>query len=88
LTPRHFVNLDIWVNTSTEWGIGVVLGLQWAAWKLMPGWNSDWRDIGWAKSITLELAVLMLVDCGFKDCLITIWGDNTSVISAFNKGRL
>jgi len=56
-------------------------------WKLVPGWKFNGRDIGWAESIALELAVLMLVDHGFKDCLITIWGDNTGIIGKFNKGR-
>jgi len=66
------VDPDMWVDASTNWGIGVVIGTLWASWKLKKGWNSGGRDIGWAKSIALELAVLMLVDWGFKDCLITI----------------
>jgi len=44
-----------------SWDIGVVIGDQWAAWRLIPGWNTAGRDIGWAETIALELAILMLV---------------------------
>jgi len=77
----------MWVDTSTNWGIGVVIGNQWAALMLIPGWDLASRDIGWAESIALELAILILVDRGFTDCWITIWGNNTGVIGTFNKGR-
>ena len=45
------------------------------------------RDIGWAKAIALELAMLWLEQEGFTDMEILIWGDNTGVIGAFNRGR-
>jgi len=35
LFPRHLVNPDIWVDASTDWGIGVVIGYQWVTWKLV-----------------------------------------------------
>ena len=44
------------------WGIGMIIADHWAAWKLVTGWNSLSRDIGWAESIALELAVIMIVD--------------------------
>jgi len=84
--PNHYCR-GKWVDASTDWGIGMVIGSQWVAWKLVHGWKLDGRDIGWAESIALELAILMLVECGFKDCLITIQDDNTGVIGTFNKGR-
>ena len=62
LTPQCLVDPDIWVDTSTDWGIGMVIADHWAAWKLIADWNSHGRDIGWAESIALELAVLMIVD--------------------------
>ena len=36
--------------------------------------------------MALELAVLWLVTQDFADCEVAIKGDNTGVISAFNKG--
>ena len=87
LSPRPHVNPDLWVNASMGWGISMVMGIQWAAWKLIPGWKMGGRDINWAESVALELAVLLQVECGYSDCLITIQGDNTGVIGAFDKGR-
>jgi len=68
--------------------MGVVLGQQWAAWKLKPGWKSDGWDISWAESIALELAILLLIQVGHVDCNIVVHGDNTGVIGAFNEGHL
>jgi len=62
LKLRHPLDLDVWVDMSTAWGIGVVIAHQWAAWKLIPGWKADGRDIFWAESIALELAILILID--------------------------
>ena len=62
LTPQHTVDPNIWVDASTDWGIGIIIADHWAAWKLVAGWNSLGRDIGWAELIALELAVIMIVD--------------------------
>jgi len=35
------VNLDIWVDVSTSWGIGLIIGPCWAAGKLLSGWKSN-----------------------------------------------
>ena len=43
--------------------------------------------IGWAESMALKLVVFWLVEQNFSDCNITIWGVNTGVIGAFNKGH-
>src|SRR5882724_13270425 len=53
----------------------------------MLGWKTEGRDIGWAESIALELAVLLLVNINFRDCSIIIHSDNTGVIGAYDKGR-
>ncbi|KZP01988.1 hypothetical protein FIBSPDRAFT_771393, partial [Athelia psychrophila] len=77
----------IWVDASTNWGIGIIVNGHWAAWKLLPGWKSDGRDIGWAESIAVELAVAWVVQQGLTDVEIIIHGDNTGVIDAYKKGR-
>jgi len=55
------VDPDVWIDASTKWGIGVVIGQEWAAWKLVIRWNKDGRDIGWAECIALELAVFIII---------------------------
>jgi len=84
--PCAVIDPHIWVDASTNWGIGVITGQLWAAWMLKPGWKADGQDIGWAKSIMLELAVIWLVQDGYMDCNITIHSDNTGMIGAFDKG--
>jgi len=66
-------------------GLVIVYGDLWYAWSLLPGWKADSRDIGWAESIALELAIL--VDEGYHNCSIIIRGNNTGVIGAYDKGR-
>src|SRR5882724_12041923 len=86
LKPHKHIDPDIWVDASTTWGIGIVIGDRWAAWQLSVSWKKDNRDIGWAEAIALELAVLWIIQQGYSDCEIKVRGDNTSVIGAFNKG--
>ena len=76
----------MWVDASLTWGIGLIVAKRWAAWHLLTGWDGEDRDIGWAESVALEIAILWLVRQGLSDCKVTIRGDNTGVIGAFNKG--
>jgi len=34
-------DLDIWVDASTSWGIGLYVGGHWATWELVSGWAED-----------------------------------------------
>src|SRR5882724_2158286 len=87
LKPCLSLDPDLWVDASTSWGISIIHGDKWSAWTLVPGWKSEGRDIGWAESIALELAVLLLVNLNFRNCSIVIRGDNTGVIGTYDKGR-
>ena len=87
LTTRRTCDPDIWVDASTDWGIGIVVGGRWVAWKLCLGWKAEGRDIGWAEAIALELAVLWLEQENYTDAKILIQGDNTGVIGTFIRGR-
>ena len=69
------------------WGIGLMVGDRWVAWSLCKGWKAAGWDIGWAESIALELAILWIISQDFSDSEIIIHSNNTSVVSAFNKGH-
>ena len=88
LTPLAHLDPDIWVDASSSWGIGLVVGLLWAAWRLLPGWHNGDCDIGWAEEIALELAVHWLCSKGYHDADVIIHSDNSGVIGTFWKGRL
>lgn len=56
------VDLGIWVDASTEWGVGIVWedGTRWDALKLKKNWRGPFRDIGWLQAIAVEFAVRIL----------------------------
>ena len=87
LSPHQDLDLDIWVDTLMDWGIGLVVAESWAAWRLTPGWKAEGRDIGWAEAIALELAVLWVTSSDILDVHVIVCSDNTGIIGAFNKGR-
>ncbi|KAE8220475.1 hypothetical protein CF319_g6006 [Tilletia indica] len=85
--PGPTFNVPIYVDASTEWGIGIVVGDAWAAWKLLPGWEADSRGILWAEAVALELGVLAALSIGAKGHTILVRGDNQGVIGSFRRGR-
>ncbi|PPQ93032.1 hypothetical protein CVT25_006206 [Psilocybe cyanescens] len=61
LIPRGpAVNLGIFLDASTSWGIGVVIGGKWAAFKLAPNWKIPGRDICWLETLAVEFAVYLI----------------------------
>jgi hypothetical protein len=88
LSPRKPTrNYNIWVDASTEWGIGLLWGTHWAAWRLCDGWKGPGRDIGWLEGIAVELAILATRAMGVRDADILIRSNNEGVIGAFSKGQ-
>ena len=75
LLPRVFHDPDIWVDAS-EWGIGLMVGNLWAAWRLIPGWRKDGRDMGWAEGLAVEVITLWIVfDSGIaNDAIVKVRG--------------
>jgi hypothetical protein len=87
LLIRSTIDLQVWVDASTDFGIGILIDGRWAAWKLLPGWKSEGRDIGWAESLAVELACMVLCQRDLLDANVVIHGDNTAVIDAYKQGR-
>lgn len=89
LCPRSLVphglpqDINLWVDASTDWGIGMVLSERWNLWTLCPGWKGQGRDIGWLEALTVELAVRSLFEARWKDAAVIIHSDNQGVIGAF-----
>jgi hypothetical protein len=78
---------QVFVDASTSWGIGFILDGKWLAWKLLPGWQSEGRDIGWAEMVAVELAIRVLICAGFRDCHVMLRSDNQGVVGALAGGR-
>ena len=48
LKPPPISSTEFWVDASLSWGIGIILGDEWDAWKLKKGWDTHGHHIGWA----------------------------------------
>ncbi|TFY74472.1 hypothetical protein EWM64_g9540 [Hericium alpestre] len=92
--PVDVLEVNAFSDASSGFGIGIVLGNRWRAWRLIPGWNknSEQRDIGWAEAIGFELLVLAVLSLHksrrpeeafhFK-----VYGDNRGIVEGWWNGR-
>jgi hypothetical protein len=88
LHPRGpLQDLGLYVDASTSWGIGIVIGDHWASFRLSPTWKIHGRDICWLETIALELLVYFLESMGLREVHLLIHSDNQGTIGAIGKGR-
>ncbi|KAF7324545.1 hypothetical protein MKEN_00495700 [Mycena kentingensis (nom. inval.)] len=88
LKPRGaVVDLRLYVDASTNWGIGTYWDGKWDAFRTKPGWKSKLRHITWLEAVALELMVYTIAAAGLKDVFLRVYSDNQGVIGAFAKGR-
>jgi hypothetical protein len=85
--PPLVSSITFWVDASSSWGIGIVFGNEWDAWKLLDGWDTDGRNIGWAEFVALELGLLFAIHKGYSDIHFLINSDNQGVIHAIKGGK-
>ena len=83
---RHIYDTDGFLDASFSPGLGITLGLRWHAWKLLPGWNQNGRDIGWAKAVAMELLIQTILQLGCPSG-IKVHGDNTGIVEGWWMGR-
>jgi len=77
----------LYVDASTDWGIGLLLNERWLAWKLCDGWRTDGCDIGWAEMVAVELALRSLIAAGRRDTHVIIHSDNQGVVHSVAAGH-
>lgn len=88
LAPRGpSLDLGVYVDASTSWGIGLIFDGKWAAWQLSPSWKVPGRDICWLETLAVEFACYALEMCGFNNCSVIIHSDNQGTIGSMHKGR-
>jgi hypothetical protein len=85
--PPPTAQLTIHSDASTSFGLGVTIEGHFMAWKLLPGWKAEERDIGWAKAIAVEMALEWVMALGTHDASLTIHCDNLGVVGAWTCGR-
>ena len=85
--PTLIINASAYSDASSETGIGITVGRKWRAWRLLPGWKADGRDIGWAEAVGFLLLVLTLSPTVPRGSHIKVFGDNRGVVEGWWKGR-
>jgi hypothetical protein len=75
----------IYVDASTSWGIGIIVGEFWHAFPLVPHWKVMGHDICWLEAVALESVVYFLRQLHFSDTHIIIYSDNNGAIGAHTK---
>ena len=85
--PIPIINADAYSDASSETGLGITVGDRWRAWRLLPGWKADGRDIGWAEAVGFLLLVLTLFPTVPRGSHVKVFGDNRGVVGGWWKGR-
>ncbi|KAF7296680.1 hypothetical protein HMN09_01076800 [Mycena chlorophos] len=83
-------DLSIFVDASTSWGIGILIGQRWSAMRLRRDWRnggSSARDICWLEAVALEVLFHFLPQLGLSGTHLKIHSDNRGAIGAHEKGR-
>ncbi|QRV96827.1 Reverse transcriptase domain protein [Ceratobasidium sp. AG-Ba] len=85
-TPPR-LNLRIYMDASSSFGLGVIFNNEWQAWRLLHGWDKDRRNIGWAEAVAVKLAVSWIAARGFRNVSSTVYCNNQGVVYAWKAGR-
>ena len=80
-------DMGIYVDASTSWGIGVVIGDAWAAFCLKDNWKIPGRDICWLEALAIELLFYILEARQLHDADLLVHSDSEGAVGAFEKGR-
>ncbi|GLB39889.1 putative tyrosine recombinase [Lyophyllum shimeji] len=85
--PREIFDINAYSDASSEVGIGITIGDRWRAWRLLPGWKTDGRDIGWAEAVGFELLIYVILLSSPPGYHFKVFGDNRGVVEGWWKGR-
>jgi hypothetical protein len=77
----------IWVDASTDTGIGLLWNDRWAFWRTATDLCGPLQNIVLLEATAVELAVRLIHAKGIRDANVLIRSDNQGVIAAFHKGR-
>lgn len=80
-------DLEAYSDASSEVGIGVTMGNHWRAWRLIPGWNTGEKDIGWAEAVGFYLLIAIITNAHRSGGHYRVFGDNQGVVEGWWRGR-
>ncbi|KAF5372755.1 hypothetical protein D9615_010129 [Tricholomella constricta] len=87
LPITKIAQVDVFVDASTSWGLGIIIGDYWHALKLVENWKQPNHDICWLEAVAVELAISFLAQLGFSNTHVLIHSDNFGAIGAHHKHR-
>ena len=85
--PQPLLDQAAFSDASSGFGLAVTIGDRWRAWRLVPGWKRDSRDICWAEAVGFEFLVQFLTAEGPPGTHLRAFGDNTGVVEGWRSGR-
>ena len=87
--PCELVDAHAYSDARTGFGIGIVIGRQWRAWKLRPGWKTrdGEKDIGWAEAVGFYFLAVALTRYVQRGTHSRLYGDNEGVVDAWRNFR-
>ncbi|KAF8832843.1 hypothetical protein HHX47_DHR1001714 [Lentinula edodes] len=80
-------DLGLFVDASTDWGIGIIIGGKWAAFHLANDWKIEGRDICWLETVAVEILIYFLESMNYRNTRLLIHSDNQGTIGAIRKSR-
>jgi hypothetical protein len=91
VTPGPIIldDFEAYSDASSGIGIGITIADRWRAWRLIPGWKADGRDIGWAEALGFELVIQSLCQVVREthNSHFKVYGDNKGVVEGWWNGR-
>ncbi|KAE8236366.1 hypothetical protein A4X06_0g9574, partial [Tilletia controversa] len=86
-TPR---DINLFVDASSDWGVGVWWNGQSASYRLRPDWRSrgEGRDIQFAEALAIEIGLLHVLSTGIRSAALIVYTDNTGVQFGVPRGRM
>lgn len=87
--PVPVRDIAAYSDASSGFGIAVVIGNRWRAWRLVGAWKSQGRDIQWAEAVGFELLVRIVTAAAAAAAVdpfhFKAWGDNQAVVEGWRK---
>ena len=85
--PSQVSDVDTFSDVSSGTGIAFLVSPKWKAWRLLPNWQSDGRNIAWAKAIAFELMASAVMEEHGQHKTYKLYCDNRTVIKGWHNSR-
>ncbi|KAN0091429.1 hypothetical protein V8E55_004995 [Tylopilus felleus] len=67
-------------DARTSYGLAIIIGNRWHAWRLHNHWKHNGRDIGWAESVTFEFLISILLTFNQSSMPLMVYCNNQEVV--------